>query len=385
MAAHHQRRVRSGLYSPSGSLMGGRAAPGPERAAAERTGSCQRRHTHKCVCRNTRSPAILECNAGSNLGWGARRMAGFRDQTLVDLADPTHLTAVLTGTPGHTDQAQARLMGMLARSYELPSARIDHISGVSVTGLRLQEALHPVSRVQGSVSQAVPTQTRSDVHWCETGALAPIWIDLLADLQVSLVAEVDPGGIDTVLLQSLDTFTTLDDFRSQFQFLDLDAFMAEHDLHSVEDLRAAFHYLRGEIHLRIPPTFDPGDPANAYTVRLVAALQIADPPEPGPAAAVGPARRGRRPYPGPAARRAVRRGALPVRADGRAVRRRGPGRWSRYSYAAAVLRHGRDRLGPVSTPMTRHPGGLPCPSGTSGCSPSPISSPQRSGHTGTSR
>ena len=209
-------------------------------------------------------------------------MAGFRDQTLVDLADPARLTVLLTGTPGHTDQAQAQLMGMLTRSYELPSARIDHISGVTVTSLRLQEALRPVSRVQGSVSQAVPTQTRSDVQWCETGALPPIWIDLLADLQVSLVAEVDPGGIDTVLLQSLDTFTTLDDFRSQFQFLDLDAFMAEHDLHTVEDLRAAFHYLRGEIHLRIPPTFDPGDPANAYTVRLVAALQIADPPDLAP-------------------------------------------------------------------------------------------------------
>jgi hypothetical protein len=206
-------------------------------------------------------------------------MADFRDQTLLDLADPARLTALLTGTPGHTDQAQAQLMGMLARSYELPSTRIDHISAVSIAGLRLQEALHTVSWVQGSVSQTVPAQMRSDIQWCETGALTPIWIDLLADLQVSLVAEVDPGGIDTVLLQSLDTFTTLDDFRSQFQFLDLDAFMAEHDLHTVEELRAAFHYLRGEIHLRIPPTFDPADPANTYSVRLVAALQIADPPD----------------------------------------------------------------------------------------------------------
>jgi hypothetical protein len=206
-------------------------------------------------------------------------MADFRDQTLVDLADPARLTALLAGTPGHTDQAQAQLMGMLARSYELPYARIDHVSGVTVTALRLQETLYPVSRVQGSVSQTVPAQTRSDLQWCETGAQAPVWIDLLADLQVSLVAEVDPGGIDSVLLQYLDDFITLDDFQAQFQFLDLDAFMAEHELHTAEDLRAAFHYLRGEIRLRIPPTFDPGDPANAYTVRLVAALQIADPPD----------------------------------------------------------------------------------------------------------
>jgi hypothetical protein len=59
-----------------------------------------RRHTYKCVWRYIRSVAILECNAGSTLGWGARGMAGVRDQTLVDLADPTRLTA-----PGHVHHA----------------------------------------------------------------------------------------------------------------------------------------------------------------------------------------------------------------------------------------------------------------------------------------
>ncbi|MCX5078439.1 hypothetical protein OG321_39025 [Streptomyces sp. NBC_00424] len=71
------------------------------------------------------------------------------------------------------------------------------------------------------------------------------------------------------MVKAVDAYDSLDEFRDQFRFLDLDGFMRSHGLVTVEDLRESGEYLRTEVKLRLPPVFDPGHPANRRTVAVV--------------------------------------------------------------------------------------------------------------------
>jgi hypothetical protein len=62
---------------------------------------------------------------------------------------------------------------------------------------------------------------------------------------------VDEGKVATILTR--DLWFTLAEFRNNFRFIDLDAFMAKHSISTVEELRAAYQYLLTEIHGRRHP------------------------------------------------------------------------------------------------------------------------------------
>jgi hypothetical protein len=72
-------------------------------------------------------------------------------------------------------------------------------------------------------------------------------------------------------------FTTFDEFRARFTFIDLDSFLARHHITTVEELRDAFEYVVTEVQLRTPPPFDPADPANTHTVPVTMAAAAIDP------------------------------------------------------------------------------------------------------------
>jgi hypothetical protein len=200
-------------------------------------------------------------------------MASFRDRALLALSDNARLAAALI-PPGDTDRQLVRTL--LAATYDLSAARIDQVSGAAVREIGLERPIFPVSRRRGNWSQLVPCYTRSEFTADVTTA-TPVWIDLLAQLSVTVVAEVDPGGAESVLARGLQDFTSFDEFRARFRFIDLDAFLAKHRISTVEELREAFEYVVTEVHLRTPGPFNPSDPANTHVLPVTLAAVVVDP------------------------------------------------------------------------------------------------------------
>jgi hypothetical protein len=201
-------------------------------------------------------------------------MVTFRDRVLLDLSDPATLGTLLMPV----DDTNGDLVRtMLAATYDLSAARIDAVGGAQVRTVAVQRPLFPVGRQDGAWSQIVPSYTRTELSLNVPAPADPVWIDLLAGIDVTVVTEVDPSGAEAVLSRAFDDFTTLDDFRARFSFFDLDAFLAEHHISTVEELREAFDYVVTEIQLRTPTAFDPGDPANTHTLPVTLAAVIVDP------------------------------------------------------------------------------------------------------------
>jgi hypothetical protein len=200
-------------------------------------------------------------------------MTVFGDRALRKLSDPATLGGLLL--PSGDDDGRVRTM--LGATYDLTAARIDRVVGVRVRNVALERPLFPVGRHDGAWSQLVPTYTRTEVTLAVPAPADPLWVDLLAGVDVTVVAEVDPCGAEAVLSSAFDDFATLDDFRARFAFFGLDAFLAEHHIGTVEELRDALDHVVTEIQLRTPTTFDPDDPANTHTLPVTLAAVIVDP------------------------------------------------------------------------------------------------------------
>lgn len=201
-------------------------------------------------------------------------MATFRDRALLQLSDAAALGALLLPV-GDADGERVRTM--LAATYDLSAVRIDQVSAAQVGEIALQRPLFPAGRLDGTWSQTVPSYTRTELSLAVPVPADPVWVDVLARIDVTVVTEVDPAGAESVLSRGFDDFATLDEFRARFAFFDLDAFLAEHHISTVEELREAFDYVVTEVRLRTPPTFDPGDPANTHTLPVTLAAVVVDP------------------------------------------------------------------------------------------------------------
>jgi hypothetical protein len=200
-------------------------------------------------------------------------MSVFVDRMLLKLSDPAQVRDLLAPA---SDTTHARLRTLLAAAYDFPFAVLHDVLDVAVTSVELQRPLLPNRRTQGTLTQTIPGYIRTDAVYESRDTAAPLWLDLIAETRVTLLLEVDPGQVDSLQVSALAAFNTLDEFRAQFQFLDLDDFMVRHGLKTVEDLRDAFAYLKAEIHLRTLAPFDPADPANRFTYTLKVAGLLRD-------------------------------------------------------------------------------------------------------------
>jgi len=195
----------------------------------------------------------------------------FLDRLLVRLSNPAELTALLApaGDANHN-----RLRALINAAYDLPFATLHDLLNLQVLGTESQRPLFPPGRTSGTWTQTTPTYQRTDVSYQSQDGLQPTWIDMVANISLDLVLEVDPGQIETILTENIENITSLDDFRSRFRFFDLDAFMAKHQLNSVEELRDAFDYILMEIRGQALPPFNPADPANRHRYTLPIAIFI---------------------------------------------------------------------------------------------------------------
>jgi hypothetical protein len=200
-------------------------------------------------------------------------MSAFVDRTIMNLANPPTLRD-LVDPP--TDTTHARIRALVSAVHDLPSAQLREVRGVTVRNSAAELPLFPAQRTQGTWTQTLPSQSRSDLSCEQTGTVPPQWLDVLAHLDVTLLLEVDPGEVDAIALDEVEGFTTLTEFRQHFRFIDLDDFMARHGISTVAELQKAFHYLRAEIKLKALPPFDPNDPANLHRFELDVAILVRD-------------------------------------------------------------------------------------------------------------
>ena len=78
---------------------------------------------------------------------------------------------------------------------------------------------------------------RSDVFYESSDKLEPLWLDVFADISLTLLLEIDSGQVESITVQALEKFNTLDEFKAYFIFIDLPAFLAEHGIKTVEELK----------------------------------------------------------------------------------------------------------------------------------------------------
>jgi hypothetical protein len=195
------------------------------------------------------------------------------DATLLRLADPAVLKDLVfpADDAGHT-----RIRALFAEVLALPYAAVHDVLAVDVSNVECEVPLFPVRVVTGNWTQTLPANSRTEVQYEAVDGAALCWVEVTAELSVTAVLAIDPGDVESVQFSDLGAFATLDEFRAKFRYFDLDAFMAEHGLHTVEDLRRAFAYLRGEVKLRPVATFDPQDPANQRRYRFRLAVLVRD-------------------------------------------------------------------------------------------------------------
>lgn len=200
-------------------------------------------------------------------------MSLFVDQLLVQLRDPAQLTQLIAPA---SDPTHTRLRTLLDAVYEMPFATIHDVRDVQVRRTEFEQPVFPPKRTQGTWTQTMPHYARTDVTYEGGDVLTPTWLDLSAELGLTLVLEVESGEVASILTRAVDGFNTLDEFRARFRFFNVDAFMADNQIATFAELKERAQYLVTEIQLKPPGPFNPDAPGNQHRYTLNLAVFIRD-------------------------------------------------------------------------------------------------------------
>jgi hypothetical protein len=200
-------------------------------------------------------------------------MTLFVDQVLLQLSNSAQFLQLLTPAG---DTTHTRLLTLLNAVYNLPFATIHDVRNVAVNQMEFQKLVFPTHYTQGTWTQTIPGYTRTDVTYEDLDRPDPVWIDIAAEVGLTLLLEADTGEIASITDFEVANFQTLADFQKQFRYIDLNAFMAEHNITTIDELRERYQYLRSEIQLLPLVQFDPNNPANLHSYTLNIATLIRD-------------------------------------------------------------------------------------------------------------
>jgi hypothetical protein len=197
-------------------------------------------------------------------------MAGFVDRALLQLHEAAALEGLLRGS---APAPYPHLKRLIAAVFDDGPASVDRIDDVSVLSIDPFVQIPATTAIRGTLTTSQPTYAQSEVRGELIAHYGPS-AHLIARVLLRVVVETDAGGIESVVMSSIDNVTDLDDFASRFRYIDLPAFLSAHKITTVEQLRESAQYLLAEIRLARPPAFDPDDPANSYAVEVDIAFAI---------------------------------------------------------------------------------------------------------------
>ena len=130
------------------------------------------------------------------------------------------------------------------------------MKSVDAVSSELERPVFVPERRTGTWTQTTPAHTLTDVVYESTNGMKPLWVDVVTRLSVTVLLSVDPGAIDNVTVESIDDFTTLAEFKAKLRYFDLDQYMAEHEISTVEELKEHAVHLLAEVRLKTPAAFD---------------------------------------------------------------------------------------------------------------------------------
>lgn len=197
-------------------------------------------------------------------------MAGFVDRALLQLHQPAALEDLLKGS---ADGPYPHLERLITTVFGETTASIDRIEDISVIDAEPCVQIPAVTRIRGTFTTSQPAYAQSEARG-ELAVPGGPWAHLIARTLLRVVIETDDGGIESVVMSSIDNITDLADFASRFRYIDLPAFLNARKITTVEQLRDAAQYLLAEIRLTQPPQFDPNDPTNSYSVEVDVACTV---------------------------------------------------------------------------------------------------------------
>src|SRR2546423_821702 len=101
------------------------------------------------------------------------------------------------------------IKALFAAVYELPAASLASVKSVQVVGSEFERPIFVPERRTGTWTKTIPGHERTDVVYESTNGTKPQWVDVVANLRVTVVLNADPGELDTITTRSIDDFTTL--------------------------------------------------------------------------------------------------------------------------------------------------------------------------------
>jgi hypothetical protein len=164
---------------------------------------------------------------------------GFVDATLVRLADPGALKDLVFPAG---DATGTRVRALLAEVFDLPFASVHDVLSVDVSAIECEVPLYDTRAVTGNWTQTIPANKRTEVQYEASDGTPLCWVEVTAELLVTVVLAIDPGEVESVRFTEGDPFITL----------------------------------HGEVRLKPVPDFDPTDPANQRRYRIRLAVLVRD-------------------------------------------------------------------------------------------------------------
>jgi hypothetical protein len=200
-------------------------------------------------------------------------MSQFVDRALLQLHDPAALTTLLKGAAAPPYPQFERLLDAVFASE---NATIDHIDDLTVLATLPVVLVPGKDRISATWTASQPAHALSDIRGELTRTGVGPWAHLLASIQIRVALAIDSGGVESVVMSSIEDIQSFADFESRFRYLDLQAFLATHKITTVEQLREAAQYVLAEVRLKQPPPFASQTPGSAYDVAIDLALLLQD-------------------------------------------------------------------------------------------------------------
>jgi hypothetical protein len=198
-------------------------------------------------------------------------MVTFVDRALVAYHDPTTLAQLLTGG---TSGPYPRLIRLVGSVYSTDDVTVTAVSDLAVTGVTPLVRYELLETLSLTNTASQPTYAVSELRGIRRHSGQPAYADLVANLTLTIQATRDFGGIDTVEFDPIEDIQSFADFQNRFTDLDVDVFLAEHDITTVDELRTRYEYLRGELHFTAPTDDEKNPPT--FTVQIPLALLLSE-------------------------------------------------------------------------------------------------------------
>jgi hypothetical protein len=191
-------------------------------------------------------------------------MSDFADQLMLKYMTPANVTALLLP---QGDPQRLRIRQLLQSVYEMRFLTVREVDAVDVLRKEYQLSLREPSDVRGTLEKVLPDAERYFGSFTAP-QLGPLsWVAMELDTKVSVRVEITAGALEQIASEDLSPITTLADFQSKFQFIDLPAFMSEAGVATVQELKEVFPR-QFRLSFAQPPPYDPNDPAARRTFRL---------------------------------------------------------------------------------------------------------------------